>query len=344
MNVLLTCAGRRNYLVGYFRSALAGRGSVLAADASARAPAMIEADRAFVVPRVTEPDYPDRLLEICAKHAVKLVVPLNDLELPVLAAQRERFAALGTRLVVSAPHVIDVCFDKWATYRFLKDRGLPGPRTFVTVAEAAAALERGELDVPLVVKPRWGSASIGILEVEAATELASAHRQIQRQLARTILAGPSRQEPERAVIVQERLTGTEHGLDVVNDLDGRYVATFARRKLAMRAGETDAAVTVESEELAGLGARIGEGLRHVGNLDGDVFLTPGGAKILELNPRFGGGYPFSHVAGADLPAALLAWAAGERPDPSWLRVKPDVLAAKCDRLVVEPAHPVETRS
>lgn len=188
-----------------------------------------------------------------------------------------------------------------------------------------------------MIKPRWGSASIGIVEVEHVEDLAPSYHLVRRQLARTILARASAGDLERAVLIQERVPGQEYGLDVVNDLDGRHVATFARCKLAMRAGETDRAVTVESRELERIGALIGEQLGHVGNLDCDVFVDQGLPRVLELNPRFGGGYPFCHAAGADLPAALLAWAAGRAPDPRWLRVRPGVRAAKCDRLVVAPS-------
>jgi carbamoyl-phosphate synthase large subunit len=333
MNVLLTCAGRRNYLVEFFRAALDGRGQVFAADCSPDAPALHDADRAFVVPPINHPEYVEHLLELCRAHAVGLLVPLNDLELPVLARHRDRFRAGHTVAVLSSPEVVDTCFDKWATGRFLESCGIACPRTWLSLREARTALDRGEIGLPLVIKPRWGSASIGIAHVERADDLAPAYDRIRRRLAGTILAAVSARDQEHAVLIQERLPGQEYGLDVVNDLDGRYVTTFARRKLAMRAGETDRAVTVESDEFDRIGAAIGQGLGHVGNLDCDAFLAADRLYALELNPRFGGGYPFSHLAGADLPAALIAWAAGEAPDPRWLRVRPGVTAAKCDRLV-----------
>jgi carbamoyl-phosphate synthase large subunit len=333
MNVLLTCAGRRNYMVEFFRAALDGRGQVCAADCSQNAPALHEADRAFVVPPIGHPEYIEHMLELCRAHAVGLLVPLNDLELPVLARHRERFRDGGTAAVVSSPEVIDTCFDKSATARFLESCGIACPRTYLTLWEARTALDRAEIALPLVIKPRWGSASIGIVHVARAEDLAPAYHLIRQQLAGTILAAASARDLERAVLIQQRLQGQEYGLDVVNDLGGRYVTTFARCKLAMRAGETDRAVTVESHEFDRVGAAIGRRLGHVGNLDCDVFLAEDRLYALELNPRFGGGYPFSHGAGADLPAALIAWASGEAPDPRWLRVRPGVTAAKCDRLV-----------
>jgi carbamoyl-phosphate synthase large subunit len=139
LNVLLTCGGRRNYMVGYFRAALAGRGEVCVADSSGDAPALHEADRAFVVPRVDHPDYIEQLLELCRRNAVGLLLSLNDLELPLLARHRDRFRAQGTVAVVSSPEVIDICFDKWATGRFLADCGIAGPRSFLALRDAQAA-------------------------------------------------------------------------------------------------------------------------------------------------------------------------------------------------------------
>lgn len=332
INILLTCAGRRNYLVDYFRQALAGRGQVFASDAVTSAPAMQEADRAFLVPAVTDPDYFDILLDICQKNHVRLLFSLNDLELPLLARQRDKFLAIGTIPVVSSPTVVDLCFDKWATSNFLQGIGVPTPLTFVSLAEAQAAVAHSELTFPLVVKPRWGTASFGIEYPESTKEMALSWELGHIRLHRSYLMEAST-DKERCLIAQEKVTGTEYGLDIVNDLEGRHVTTFVKRKLSMRAGETDKAVTVTHPALEAIGRRIGEALGHIGNLDCDVFVDGERLWVLELNPRFGGGYPFTHRAGVNLPAALIAWAQGETVDPRWLSVQPDVATAKCDRLV-----------
>lgn len=335
MNILLTCAGRRNYLVRYFRDALDGGGLVFAADAAADAPALQEADKVFVVPRVDQSHYFDGLLRICRDYRVGLLLSLNDLELPLLARQRDRFYEVGTIPVVSPPEVVDICFDKSKTIGFLKGLGIAAPHTCFSLAEARESLLKGDLVFPLVAKPRWGTASIGIEYPEDQEELELAYELLKRKLSRTFLAEVSSTDPERCVLVQERLSGEEYGLDIVNDLAGRYVCTLVKRKLAMRSGETDKAVTVKDDRLERIGELIGRSLGHVGNLDCDVFVDDNKCTVLELNPRFGGGYPFSHVAGANIPAALIAWAQGEEADPRWLSVEPGVMSSKCDRLVVK---------
>jgi len=334
INALLTSAGRRNYLVEYFQEALRGQGKVFAADAKSSAPALQEADGVFLVPPIGHKHYLDALLEFCQQEEIRLLVPLNDLELPYLAAARERFAEIGTTVVVSSPEIISRCFDKWETHGFLRARGILTPKTYLSLAAAQEALEAGELKFPLVLKPRWGSASIGLEFPQDDDELELSFELSQRRLARTALAGVSEKDRDRAILIQEFIVGDEYGLDIVNDLSGRYVTTFIKQKLGMRAGETDSAVTVSSEPLRALGEELGRSLGHIGNLDCDVFLSPEGAWVLELNPRFGGGYPFSHVAGANLPAALIAWARGEAPDPRWLRTDTGVMSSKFSRLML----------
>lgn len=338
MNVLLTSAGRRNYLVSYFQDVLAGQGHVFAADADPNAAALQVADKAFVAPKFNDEKYFEFLEDICRRHHVSLLLSLNDLELPLLARRRERLQAIGVTVVVSRPELIDACLDKWSMFLMLSEAGIDTPLTFNTLSDALVALETGMLGFPVVVKPRWGTGSIAIERVNSRDELEWAYNLISRKLEDTILADVSRIDMERAVLIQEYVSGAEYGLDVINDLNGNYVATFVRRKLSMRAGETDKAVTVEFPELEALGGRLSELAKHVAIMDCDVLVTGDGRKsVLELNPRFGGGYPFSHVAGANIPAAIVAWVQGREADPAWFRVKPGVAAAKYDMLaIVQP--------
>jgi len=336
-NILFTCAGRRNYLVNAFRDALAGGGCIFAADSSKDAPALQEADMAFVLPTVTHPSYIQILLDICTKHKVKLLIPLNDLELPIISRSKAMFVENGIIPIVSSYEVIEICSDKWKTVQKLRQWGINAPRTFLNPEEAAQAIADGYIDFPLVVKPRWGSASIGVHNVHSNRELQIACELTQSEISRSALANHELHNPENSLVIQEKLTGKEYGLDIVNDLSGNYVCTFAREKLAMRAGETDRAITIKSETLEQIGRKLSSKLKHCGVLDCDVFIGDYGCCVLEMNPRFGGGYPFSHAAGANIPAALIAWAEGKSPNPKWFKLNPNTVSSKCDRVIVHNA-------
>lgn len=331
MDILFTSAGRRNYLMDYFREALRGSGRVLAADCSEYAASLQEADAAFVVPRVTEPDYADHLLALCLKEGIGMVVSLNDHELPILAEHRDRFLQQGVQVLVSRPAVISLAADKLATLGFAEDLGIDTPLTYTSLEAARRGLAHGEVAFPLFIKPRWGTASLGLECVWDLDELTLAWRMALNRLPRLGLS--MGKGPEEGLLIQQRLPGEEYGLDIVNDLKGEYQATFVKRKLAMRAGETDRAITELRPDLVDLGRRIGSALGHVGNLDCDVFADGECLYLLELNPRFGGGYPFSASAGADVPRALLAWAQGRDAPVGWAEVRAGVVASKCDRLV-----------
>ena len=333
MNVMLTCAGRRSYNIAIFKDALKGRGQVFACDSSADAAALQDADEAFVVPAVADPTYIDTLLALCDTHRVKLLIPALEPELPLLAEHRARFAAIGTVALVSSPEIVAMCYDKVATGRFLARHGLAVPRTFLSLNEGRQALQNGDIRFPLVVKPRWGVSSFAVAFPEDDEELELTYRLTRKQLAHSFLGAISASDADRCVLIQEKLDGTEYGLDVVNDLEGRYVATFTKRKIRMRAGQTDRAVTVYDERLAEIGRRIGQNLNHVGVLDCDIIVAGDECYTIDLNPRIGGGYPFSHLAGADIPAALVAWALGETPNPRCFQVESGVATARGETFI-----------
>jgi carbamoyl-phosphate synthase large subunit len=333
MNVLFTCAGRRNYLLEYFKEAMGGSGTVIAADMSRTAPAMALADVAHVVPDVYAEDYVDRILKICQEEEVDLLISLNDLELPVLSPHRPSFEKAGVRLLISEQKVIDICFDKYRTVQFCQDLKMGTPRTYLDLDEARKALESGELSFPVVVKPRWGSASIGLEFPSDMEELELAYRLVTLRVERSILSEASKEDMERSVLIQERIDGIEYGLDILNDFSGRCVQVYVKEKLAMRAGETDKSVLRNHPKLEELGFRVGEALGHIGNVDCDMFEKDGKYYLLELNPRFGGGYPFSQMSGANYPAAILAWLENRKFDFSTFSRTYDQAFAKCDTLI-----------
>ena len=332
MNILFTCAGRRTYLLKYFRENMSPGDKIVATDMQLSAPALQAADVRIQVPAVYAKDYIDLTLKICREHAIDALISLNDLELPILAENKARFEAEGVKLIVSDPEVIDICFDKYKTAQWVESIGLNAPKTYVRLEDAKKALAEGEIAFPLFMKPRWGSGSIGLESIEDMTELEIYYGLLAKKIKKSILATAS--IGSEFIMIQEKLTGKEYGLDVMNDLSGKNVGVAVKRKLAMRAGETDKAETVDSEELREMGRKIGENLKHIGNLDVDIMQRANGDYcVLELNPRFGGGYPFSYEAGVNLPKAILVWLKGETVDPSLLRPEYGRMFAKNDYLV-----------
>lgn len=333
MNILFTCAGRRNYLINYFKEALEGNGKVFVADMQQNAPAMMDADIAIQVPEIYNEHYIECVNNIIEKNNIKAIIPLNDLELPILSKNKNSLEKSGAKVIVSEQKVINIAFDKWKTGEYLKDLGLNTPKTYIDIDEAKNAISNGDLKFPLVVKPRWGSASIGIGFPESMEELNLMYELLKIQLRRTILNKASEKDRDHAILIQEKLSGNEFGMDILNDFDSNYQGTFARKKLAMRAGETDKAISVIIPELEEIGKTIGKNLKHIGNLDCDVFEQNGNYYVLELNPRFGGGYPFSHEAGMNTAKAYIGWLKGEKGIARYNHYKEGIAFSKCDKLI-----------
>ncbi len=333
MNILFTCAGRRNYLINYFKEAIKGKGLVIASDMQKSAPAMVDADKSFTVPAMYAEDYIEKLIEIIKNEKVGAVISLNDLELPLLSENKEKIESIGVKVIVSSKEAIDIAFDKSKTVDFLLNNSLKSPKTYTILKDAVEAIQRDELNFPLVIKPRWGSASIGIDFPKDLEELKLAYQLQKKRLERTILNEASKSDIEQAILIQEKIEGKEYGLDVLNDFNGNYVGTFVREKLAMRSGETDKAISIIDSRFEIIGKTIGDNLKHIGNLDCDILERDGELYVLELNPRFGGGYPFSHEAGINTPAIYLDWLKGNSNIDKHINYKSGIMFSKCDRLL-----------
>lgn len=335
MNLLLTSAGRRTYLVEYFKEALemAGEPGMVHAANSRTSPAFFAADQKVVTPLIYSREYIPFLLDYCKRWEIRLLIPLFDIDLPVLAAAREEFARQGTIVVTADAGAVEICNDKWKTYHALSGRGIATPKSWLDVEDAMREVREGRASFPFIVKPRWGMGSLSVYQADGPEELEVLYRKIRREIQESYLRYEAGQDAAN-VMIQKKVSGEELGLDVVNDLEGRFRAVAAKRKKAMRAGETDESETVEIPALTALGEELSGLLRHRGNLDVDVLEEEGTYYVLEMNARFGGGYPFSHAAGLHLPYALVTWALGREPQEGCLKARAGIRAQKDIRLLV----------
>ncbi len=312
MNILLTSSGRRSYIVKYFQELLKDKGVVHAAN-SEWSPALQVADKAVTTPLIYDSTYIDFLLDYSLEHDINAIISLFDIDLPILAQSKKRFERHGIQVVVSDYNVTQICNDKWKAFEFFKQNNINTPNTYISISEAVKDLKNENISYPLIIKPRWGMGSIGIYTAENKNELEILYKKVKNEILKTYLKFESKEDLNNAVLIQEKLDGQEYGLDIVNDLNKNYVTTFVKRKSAMRSGETDRAVTEDNPSLEKFGEKISLALQHIGNLDTDCFVVDNKPLILEMNCRFGGGYPFSHLAGANIPQAIIHWLNGEQP-------------------------------
>jgi carbamoyl-phosphate synthase large subunit len=337
MNILLTCVGRRNYLVDYFKEALHPLGGkVHAFNSDSASAALWQADVAVLSPFAHDPGYPAFLENYCIQNDIKAVLSFMDVELSILAGLKEKFSQLGITIIVADPWVTAMAEDKWQTYEFLLKNHFPTIPQFLEVDLALNSIRTGATQFPLYVKPRWGMGSIAVFKAENEKDLVFYFGKTKQLLSGTFRLYDMVKEEDGSVLIQGMFPGQEYGLDIINDLDGNHIITVVKRKLAMRSGETDKAIVVQNGPLEKLGAEIAALTRHPGNLDVDVFWDGKEAYILELNPRFGGGYPFSHASGVNLPKAIVAWLRNEPVDQKeWLTPRFGVEAIKGITIIVK---------
>lgn len=327
-NVLLTSVGRRSYLVRYFQAALQGRGRVVASNMIADTAGMHAADLAVTTPPAYSDDYVPAILEICRRHDIRLLCSLHDLDVLVLSRHRAAIEALGTVAMLPSPEWGLLALDKLACTRGLQQEGVPVPWTTSDRSAAREALRQGQLRFPLVVKARAGFGSLGLAVCHDEQELDRAWRAADEQVARSVVGRFVDMAEGERVLIQQHLPGREFCVGIANDLQGRYRAHFVCEVHEMRAGESDRATSVDRSLVGELPRRISAITRHPGLWGLDCLDDAGVLRVIDLNPRFSGDYPFHHLAGADVPRALLDWVAGQEPDAACFEARAGVRGYK----------------
>lgn len=327
MNILLTSVGRRTYMVSYFKDALKGIGKVHAAN-SHKTHAMNMADQWVITPYIHTAGYVDFLLSYCIDNQINAIISFFDIDLPVLSRNTSRFEANGIRVIVSSTECVRICYDKWLTFEFLRSNGLNTPETFLNIRDCQDALAQGKIQFPLITKPRCGMGSIGVFQADDQSELEVLYNKTQKSIRNSYLKFGSNFEPESSVIIQEKLFGDEFGLDIFNDLAGNYLTCIPIKWHSFRAGETECAEILNQPEMADLGKTLSQKLRHIANLDVDCFKVGELYYVLELNCRFGGQYPFCHLAGADFPKAIVNMLANQEVPTELLTARAGTIGCK----------------
>ena len=317
-NILILSAGRRTKLVEYFVREFKGQGNVVATDCSEYAPALYRADKFYIVPRIDTPNYIETILNICKKESIKGVFSLIDPELELLITHQDKFDKIGVKVISSSKEVTNICFDKYKMYEFCVENNINTVRTFIDVKEVIELVEKNELNLPLFVKPRYGSASLGISKITCIDDL------------------PLLLEKNDDLIIQEFMSGQEYGVDVYVDyISKEVVSIFIKKKLVMRAGETDKSISVKDEKLLKMIEEFVVKLNVQGQCDIDVFEKDGDYYISEVNPRFGGGYPHAYECGCNFPKYILNNLRGNKNLKAIGDYEEDVLMMKCDNLIIK---------
>ena len=299
MNVLLTSVGRRAYLVDYFKKEFGDNSKIICTNSSELSTALSVGDKSYISPMIYEETYIPFLLEICKKEKINILVSLFDIDLPILAYNRDKFENLGVKLILSDLSIIEVCNDKYKMNKFLKNNFFDTIYTGLSI-EDEYIKNNISSEKKFILKPRWGMGSLGIYISDEYEEVKYFYKKIRKDIDKSYLRYEAKQDIENSILIQELIEGKEYGLDIVNDLEGNYITTIVKEKLAMRSGETDIARIVHFPLLEDFGKRIADKTRHIANMDLDLILNDKGIFVIDMNARFGGGYPFTHKAGVNI--------------------------------------------
>lgn len=313
MNIILSTIGRRGYIADYFRRHLNHTDRLIGTGNDRWTPGFIRCDSSVLLPSIDDDSYLQAVLDLCLDHAASGLVSFSDPDVHRLSTIREDLEALGVTAFIPTTEQSLVSFDKLATYEALTGSGFSVPETTIHLEEAK------DWRPPLYVKPRYGSGSRGVCKIMSTAELVAA------------MEAPSEQ-----MVAQRAIQGEHINVDLCWDLAGQLIRMCLWRRHRSRLGETELAETFSDSSMILEVMKLGAALAFRGPADIDLVRDDTGAvHVLDINPRFGGGYPVSHLAGIDIPGALVDILRGESVKPD-LRYEPGVIMMKELRVVGGP--------
>ncbi len=285
MNILITSAGRRVSLVRAFRNELVKyfpEGKIFTADMNPELSSACRASDGFYsVSRVTDKDYCKELIAICQGNNIRLVVPTLDTELVPLAENIENFRQNGIELVISTPEMVRICRDKKKLFHYFDTIGFP--RTM--------EIDSVNPEFPIFVKPNDGSSSVGTMIIKEKDQYAKSLKEDNNVFLKYL----------------SPLDYTEYTIDLYYDRFNILKCAVPRERIEVRSGEVSKSVTRKDELYSSICSMFSKCKGFTGCITLQVFRKNGTNELtgIEINPRFGGGYPLSYRAGANYPGYLI---------------------------------------
>lgn len=286
MNILITSAGRRVSLIKAFQyelKKLFPDGKVIASDADPMLSAGCHvADAYFKVPRFDCPTYIASLIEQCKNHEISLIIPTIDTGLAFLAQHRQILTENGIIPIVSSLEFITICRDKRVIHNYFKEKSI----------RVALEYSRNDYKFPMFLKPYDGSRSADTYVIKKKEDLRDIHFNNDKLMFLEYL-DPKHHE--------------EFTCDLYYDKMHQLKCVVPRKRIEVRDGEVNKGVTQYNELVPFIRQHLGEIKGAVGCLTAQFFKHKTDNTIcgIEINPRFGGGYPLSYLAGANFPKWII---------------------------------------
>lgn len=279
-NILITSAGRRVSLVKFFKTELKKvypDSLVLTTDLNPEyASACRVADGFFKVPRVTDENYIEVLLKLSIENQVKLIIPTIDTELLILSQNIQLFKNQGIEIVISDHETVKIFRDKRLTHDFFEQYKINIAKEFT----------KDNYELPLYIKPIDGSRSVDNYIVRSKEDLTEYHFANDKLMFLEYL---------------DHKKHIEYTIDLYYDRKSDLKCLIPRKRIEVRDGEVNKAITTEAVFIPEIWKKMERVDGFRGCITLQIFENIDTNKIygIEINPRFGGGYPLSYLAGGN---------------------------------------------
>lgn len=318
-NILFCSVGRRAKLLQDFRESMNGCGKLIATDMSPVAPALFFADDTYLVPRITAPEYIERIKDICRKSEVGAITTLIDPEIELLASHRKEFVEMGILPLCPADWTAHLCFDKYEMFCHLRSKGVRTVLTYNSLESFKEGLACGEVSFPVFMKPISGSGSVGIGRCDTMQEVEEKWN-----------------DGKFTYIIQELMTGGDCDADVYVDcISHKPVAVFSKKKIESRIGGASKTISYKDMKLFSFVEEVCSVLELNGPCDMDFFIKDGEYYLSEINPRFGGAYLHAYGAGVDFIKLILRNMDGKENQSVIGQYDEDIIMMMYDDVVIK---------